>query len=167
MVSVTRITGHASQAAAKATLTVATIVMAGSLPLAAVEEQPHDPIRITLTPYPFPEVRGEPAASEPACRQAFPPLTTQAVNLFQAAVVFVGDDCALVDEAEYRRRLDVCPTCDRRAGKRCTACGCWIGVKARGRAELERPRSISHSEPLDWHHFVLNCATELRGYRLT
>jgi hypothetical protein len=64
----------------------------------------------------------------------FPPLATQAANLFQSAVAFVGDGCAMVDEAEYRRRLDVCRTCDRRAGKRCTACGCWIGLKARGRA---------------------------------
>ena len=49
-------------------------------------------------------------------------------------MAFVGDGLALVDDTEYRRRLDVCRTCDRRAGKRCTACGCWIGLKARGRA---------------------------------
>jgi hypothetical protein len=46
----------------------------------------------------------------------------------------VGDGCALVDDAEYRRRLQVCHACDRRRGRRCTECGCWIGVKARGRA---------------------------------
>jgi len=46
----------------------------------------------------------------------------------------VGDGCALVDDAEYRRRLGVCHFCDRRTERRCTACGCWIGLKARGRA---------------------------------
>jgi hypothetical protein len=49
-------------------------------------------------------------------------------------VAFVGDGCAVADDAEYRRRLDVCRNCDRRVGKRCTECGCWIGLKARGRA---------------------------------
>ena len=67
-------------------------------------------------------------------RPAVPPLTTQAVNLFQSVAAFVGDGCALVDDAEYRRRLTVCHACDRRTGRRCTECGCWIGVKARGRA---------------------------------
>jgi hypothetical protein len=67
-------------------------------------------------------------------RPALPPVTTQAADLFHSVVAFVGDGCALVDDAEYRGRLEVCHTCDRRAGRRCTECGCWIGVKARGRA---------------------------------
>ena len=66
--------------------------------------------------------------------ERFPPLTTQASNLFQAVVAFVGDGCGIVDDSQYRQRLEICRGCDRRAGKRCTACGCWIGVKARGRA---------------------------------
>ena len=106
-----------------------TIVMAGS--------SPSEPVQSALTPCPSPGYgRGEPAAqgAEPAAQPAFPPLTTQAANLFQAAVAFVGDGCALVDDAEYRCRLEICRACDRRAGKRCTACGCWIGLKARGRA---------------------------------
>jgi len=70
----------------------------------------------------------------PAAQGAFPPIPRQVANFLQSAVTFVGDGCALVDDAEYRRRLDVCRACDRRAGKRCTACGCWIGLKARGRA---------------------------------
>jgi hypothetical protein len=46
----------------------------------------------------------------------------------------VGDGCGIVEDEQYRRRLEICSTCDRRAGKRCAACGCWINVKARGRA---------------------------------
>jgi hypothetical protein len=65
---------------------------------------------------------------------AFPPLATQAANFIHSVVAFAGDGCALVDDAEYRRRLTACHACDRRAGRRCTECGCWIGVKARGRA---------------------------------
>ncbi len=63
----------------------------------------------------------------------FPPLATQASNLFQSVVAFVGDGCGMVDDAQYRQRLEICRTCDRRTGKRCTACGCWINVKAQGR----------------------------------
>ena len=81
--------------------------------------------RETLTPCPSPGGRAE---------SSFPPLVVQAASLFQAAVAFVGDGCALVEDAEYRRRLDVCRNCDRRTGRRCAACGCWIGLKARGRA---------------------------------
>ena len=65
---------------------------------------------------------------------AFPPIAAQVASLFHSAVAFVGDGCAVADDAEYRRRLDVCRNCDRRVGKRCTECGCWIGLKARGRA---------------------------------
>ena len=63
---------------------------------------------------------GEPAAAEPAGQPAFPPLTTQATNLFHAVVAFVGDGCGIVDDAQYRRRLEICRTCDRRTGNRCT-----------------------------------------------
>ncbi len=65
---------------------------------------------------------------------AFPPLRTQAAGLFDSLAAFVGDGFALVDDAEYRRRLTVSHACDRRVGRRCAECGCWIGVKARGRA---------------------------------
>ena len=67
-------------------------------------------------------------------RPALPSVTTQAANLFHSVAAFVGDGFALVDDEEYRRRLTVCHACDRRKGRHCTECGCWIGVKARGRA---------------------------------
>jgi hypothetical protein len=71
---------------------------------------------------------------ENATEQSLPPLTAQATNLFQSVVAFVGDGCALVDDTEYCQRLQTCRACDRRKGKRCTACGCWIALKARGQA---------------------------------
>jgi hypothetical protein len=78
--------------------------------------------------------RDEAAVAEAAPEQSFPPLTAQAANLLQSVVAFVGDGCALVDDTDYRRRLETCRACDRRNDKRCTACGCWIALKARGRA---------------------------------
>jgi hypothetical protein len=95
-----------------------------------------------LTPCPSPEYRrGEknaltlcPSPEHRRGEPELPPLATQAANLFQSVVAFVGDGCGIVDDATYRRRLEICSTCDRRTGKRCTACGCWINVKARGRA---------------------------------
>ncbi len=74
-----------------------------------------------------------PPALVPESQQSLPPLATQASNLFQAAVAFVGDGCGIVDDATYRQRLEICRTCDRLNGNRCAACGCFIRVKARGR----------------------------------
>ena len=74
----------------------------------------------------------QPAAS-PVPPISFPPLATQAANLFESVVALVGDGCGVVDDTVYQRRLDICRTCDRLRGNRCTACGCFIKVKARGR----------------------------------
>lgn len=82
-------------------------------------------------PHPLPLSQNGRGEHEPT---AFPPLAAQVANLFQSVAAFVGDGFALVDEVEYRRRLEVCHACDRRAGRCCTEFGCWIGVKARGRA---------------------------------
>jgi len=158
MASSSSTTGRSGKPAAKIVQADVTIVMAGGPPLTPVREERRDlatsaltpgyplgasleygrrEMGATLTPSPSPASgRGEQVASaaEPVGQQAFPPLATQASNFFQAAVAFVGDGCALVDDAEYRRRLTVCHFCDRRSERRCTACGCWIGLKARGRA---------------------------------
>jgi hypothetical protein len=87
-----------------------------------------------VTPSDIASDNAVPTSVEPSPQPAFPPLSSQVASFLQSAVAFVGDGLALVDDTEYRRRLDVCRTCDRRAGKRCTACGCWIGLKARSRA---------------------------------
>lgn len=125
-----------SQAAANAVCADVTIVTAGSSPLAPVREQLPDFDASALIPGASPAGgRAEPSTltPEPVAEQSLPPLSTQASNLFQAAVAFVGDGCGIVDDMQYRQRLDICRTCVRLQGNRCTACGCWINVKARGR----------------------------------
>jgi hypothetical protein len=46
----------------------------------------------------------------------------------------VGDGFRTVDAARYRERPGACHACDHRRGNRCIECGCWISLKARGRA---------------------------------
>ena len=73
-----------------------TVVVAGSPPVAAV--------------HPGTNNAGEHAAPrepKPLPQQTLPPLATQASNLFQSVVAFVGDGCGIVDDEEYRRRLVV------------------------------------------------------------
>jgi hypothetical protein len=117
-------------------LTDMNIAMANCSPFVQVESSLSPAAALPAPRSELSAVRAEPVtpAAERADQPAFPPLTTQVASLFQSAVAFVGDGLAIVDDAEFRRRLDVCRSCDRRAGKRCTACGCWIGLKARGRA---------------------------------
>ena len=124
-------TGPSEQTAAPASRADVTIVMAGIGPAAPVQ-LPFTSGTSPIPLYPTGE-RGDAEPAEPV-PAVFPSLPTQAANLFQSVVAFIGDGCAVVDDAEYRRRLETCRTCDRRAGRRCTACGCWITVKARGRA---------------------------------
>lgn len=85
----------------------------------------------TLTAYASPVGRGE--LVEPVPQQSFQPIATQASNLFESVVAFVGDGCGIVDDAQYHTRLEICRECDRRTENRCSACGCFIRVKARGR----------------------------------
>ena len=117
----------------RAVLPNVTIVMPGSSPVAPVGELPGQLAASALTPRPCALAPGAPPGRTGEST-AFPPITAQVANLFREAVAFVGDGCAMVDDAQYRQRLEVCRTCDHRVGKRCTACGCWIGLKARGRA---------------------------------
>jgi len=153
-----------SQAAAKSILADVTIVMVGSSPFEPPQstvsavcrstsirlDMPHaaQPQEFTpaqapgpnktflpgVTPPRLASDNATPISAEPSPQPAFPLLSSQAASFFQSAVAFVGDGLALVDDTEYHRRLDVSRTCDRRTGKLCTACGCWIGLKARGRA---------------------------------
>jgi hypothetical protein len=127
-------TAQPSPAKANAVLAGVSIVTAGNSP-SPVQEQPDDSAASRLTGAASSDRQGD-AAADPANlagQQAFPHLATQVANFFQSTVAFVGDGCGIVDDAQYRQRLEVCRTCDRRQGNRCTACGCWINVKARGR----------------------------------
>ena len=74
-----------------------------------------------------------PASPEGREEPGLPPLTAQAASLFQSVVAFVGDGCGIVDDQQYGQRWKSAKPATA-AGKRCAACGCWINVKARGRA---------------------------------
>ena len=123
------------KSAEKALYPGVTVVMAGMEPMIAATEPGHDDVGFAATSCHSLSRSGE-ISTPPApgaVQQAFPPLTAQAANLFQSAVAFVGDGCGIVDDVAYRKRLEICRTCDRLKGDRCTDCGCWIKVKARGR----------------------------------
>ena len=124
-----------SKSAEKALYPGVTVVMAGMEPMVAVTQPGCDDVSPTPTSRHSLSRSGE--ISKPpatgAAQQAVPPLTTQAANLFQSVAAFVGDGCGIADDVAYRKRLEICRTCDRLKGDRCTACGCWIKAKARGR----------------------------------
>ena len=61
-------------------------------------------------------------------------LLRQAWNVSAAVVAFVADGLKTVSAHQYRQRLDICDCCPQRQGNRCAQCGCWLSLKARGRA---------------------------------
>lgn len=63
-----------------------------------------------------------------------PSLPRQVWNLATSLADFVVDRCRTVTEDEYRQRLEVCDACEERRDNRCTKCGCYLSLKARGRA---------------------------------
>jgi len=63
-----------------------------------------------------------------------PPLMRQAWNLAQSLTDFVADGCKTVTEDQYRQRLEICDGCRFRRKSRCVRCGCYLVLKARGRA---------------------------------
>jgi len=75
--------------------------------------------------------RKTPAASKP---NRMPSLPRQAWNLTRSLAAFVADGMRTVTEQQYRQRLEICNTCDRRRRNRCLKCGCRLSLKARGRA---------------------------------
>jgi peroxiredoxin len=77
-----------------------------------------------------PGSNGQGGASSPRA----PSLARQAWSFAQAMADFVADGCKTLSEAEYRRRIEVCDGCDQRRGNRCLVCGCYLRLKARGRA---------------------------------
>lgn len=73
---------------------------------------------------------GEPPAASPQ----FPGKFAQAWNLATSLVAFVADGCKTVSKDEYRERLDICDACEFRSDNRCERCGCFLALKAQGRA---------------------------------
>ena len=60
--------------------------------------------------------------------------TRQLWNAAVALTQFVADGCQTIPAADYRARLEICESCDRQQNGRCLECGCWLSLKARGRA---------------------------------
>jgi len=80
------------------------------------------------------------SAPPPPVRGAFPSAGRMAWNLAKALSEFAADVAAnglrdaIVDQSEYERRLAICDACALRSGGRCLHCGCFLAVKAKGRA---------------------------------
>lgn len=61
-------------------------------------------------------------------------LAKMAWDLTKSLAAFAGDGFRLVDADEYAERLGICDACEHRTGQRCGSCGCFIVLKAKGRA---------------------------------
>lgn len=68
------------------------------------------------------------------CCSATPSLLRKGWNAAVAVAQFVADGGWTLTPEEFRFRLEICETCDRRKNNTCTACGCNLTLKARGRA---------------------------------
>jgi hypothetical protein len=66
--------------------------------------------------------------------QQIPSLLKQAWSVGAAVAAFVADGLQTVDAEQYAARLRVCDECSERRGGRCLQCGCFLAVKAKGRA---------------------------------
>ncbi len=64
-----------------------------------------------------------------------PPLHVQAVSFVTAIAQLAGDGFRLADKKEFDRRVAICEACDLFIPKsgRCSKCGCFGSLKARGR----------------------------------
>lgn len=67
-------------------------------------------------------------------RSLMHPLFKRVWNLAGSLVNFVADGCRTVSAAEYEQRLKICDACPRRDEGICLECGCYLAVKAKGRA---------------------------------
>jgi hypothetical protein len=90
-----------------------------------------------------PTIEVDPAGMTRVCRlgdqpssRKMPSAPKRVWNLAKALVDFVADGCKTVSAEEYKTRLEVCETCDRREGVWCRHpdCGCNRAIKAHGRA---------------------------------
>ena len=52
----------------------------------------------------------------------------------KSIAAFMADGCKTVTAEQYQERLAVCDGCENRVKARCAICGCFVAVKAKGRA---------------------------------
>ena len=67
-------------------------------------------------------------------RTADPTMRSRPWNFLKSMADFVADGCRTLTQDEYRERLMVCTHCDQRTDNTCAICGCYLSLKARGRA---------------------------------
>jgi predicted RNA-binding Zn-ribbon protein involved in translation (DUF1610 family) len=79
-------------------------------------------------------IRECPATVSYAETPALPSVPLMAWNLAKALAAFVADGCKTVTHEQYEERLKTCDGCEHRHNDRCSKCGCFLHLKARGRA---------------------------------
>ncbi len=63
-----------------------------------------------------------------------PPVFERARHFVKAIKDFWSDGMKTVTKEQYVERLTICAGCDLVNGNWCRKCGCWLSLKARGRA---------------------------------
>jgi len=83
------------------------------------------------------EVKNKPRTIPPIENelQEMPSYGTMAKNALKALGAFIANPTTVTKE-EYAKRLEVCSSCDKYddIGNRCTFCGCYLALKAKGAA---------------------------------
>jgi hypothetical protein len=67
---------------------------------------------------------------DPADKPNLPGVLTLAANFAAAVAAHVADGTAKVSKEDLEARLQVCTLCEQRRDNRCSACGCYVEVKA-------------------------------------
>ena len=79
-----------------------------------------------------------------------PSLSQMLWNLGESLAAFAADGLTTVSRADYEKRLEICDACNERVGSSCRLCGCFLKVKAQGRAfecpAGKWPQSLSDKE---------------------
>jgi hypothetical protein len=70
-------------------------------------------------------------AAPPTSKVSSPGLLRMALTATEAMMKFLGTGLKTVPPETYRRRLEVCSTCEHHTGLRCRICGCFTDAKAR------------------------------------
>lgn len=70
----------------------------------------------------------------PAPVVEFPSVAQRVWDLAGSLRSFVADGLKTVTKEDYAIRLEICESCDQRRGNWCRQCGCFLTLKATGRA---------------------------------
>jgi tetratricopeptide (TPR) repeat protein len=70
-------------------------------------------------------------ATRPGSDASGPGFLRMALTATEAMATFLGSGLKTVNSETYRRRLEICSSCDHHTGLRCRICGCFTDAKAR------------------------------------